>query len=125
MYESIRMRPPLLGFWPKIVPAGGAIFHGQTIPAGTSVGVNHSSLLRSETLFSKDADIFRPERFLEVEACARQEMERAVELAFGYGPWVCAGKSVAFMEMKKFLFEVSILITSHSWLAKVIGESMI
>lgn len=100
------MRPPLLGLWPKVVPAGGDTFHGKYLPAGTSVGVNHSALLRSTCLFGDDADVYNPDRFMRLEPCRRREMERNVELAFGYGQWMCAGKSIALMELNKVVFEV-------------------
>lgn len=100
------MRPPLLGFWPKVVPAGGDQFHGKHIPEGTSIGVNHSSLLRSTSLFGADSDVFDPNRFLRADVAGRKEMERNVELAFGYGQWMCAGKQIAFMELFKVVFEV-------------------
>lgn len=107
IYEGIRMRPPLLGLLPKVVPEPGVTFHGHFLPAGTNVCTNTSSLLCSTALFGQDADIFRPERFTELEAAKRSEMERNVELAFGYGQWMCAGKTIAFMELNKVIFGVS------------------
>lgn len=110
VYEGIRMRPPLLGLFPKVVPAGGVELHGKYIPAGTSICMNTSALLRRQDLFGPDTEVFRPERFLElgeVGSPRRNEMERNVELAFGYGANQCVGKPLAFMEIYKAVFEVS------------------
>lgn len=90
----------------KEVPKGGDTIDGKFIPAGTAIGVNISSMLRSKAVFGEDADMFRPERFLEVDATTRSELQRHVELTFGYGRWMCAGKSIALMEMNKIFFEV-------------------
>lgn len=65
-----------------------------------------SSILSSTELFGPDADVFRPERFMELEASERKQMERNVELAFGNGQWMCVGKTIAFMEIFKSVFEV-------------------
>ncbi|CBX99536.1 hypothetical protein LEMA_P087750.1 [Plenodomus lingam JN3] len=105
IYEGIRMRPPLLGLFPKVVPEPGETFHGQFIPAGTSICTNGSSLLRSKSLFGADADLYNPGRFMELSKERREEMERNVELAFGHGQWMCAGKTIAFMELNKVVFE--------------------
>jgi cytochrome P450 len=107
IYEAIRMRPPLLGLFPKIVPAGGDVFGGKQVPGGTAICMNTSSLLRSTALFGHDADVFRPQRFMELDKALRGEMERNVELAFGHGQHMCVGKNVAFMELNKSVFEVS------------------
>ncbi|KAF2754941.1 cytochrome P450 [Pseudovirgaria hyperparasitica] len=106
IYEGIRMRPPLLGTFPKVVPSSGETFHGHFIPAGTSICTNGSSLLRSKTLFGNDAEVYNPMRFIHLEKSKREEMERNVELTFGYGQWMCAGKTIAFMEMNKVIFEL-------------------
>ncbi|KAK3937750.1 cytochrome P450 [Diplogelasinospora grovesii] len=106
IYEGIRMRPPAPGLYPKSVPPQGDVIHGKFIPGGTAVGMNTAALVRSTALFGPDADLFRPERFLEVDADTRAEMERNVELVFGYGRWMCAGKPVAFMELNKIFFEL-------------------
>lgn len=100
------MRPPLIGFFPKVVPPGGENILGHEIPAGTAIGTNMSAMLRSTELFGPDADLFRPERFLELDETRRKQMERDTELAFGNGQWMCVGKTIAFMEINKSVFEV-------------------
>lgn len=62
--------------------------------------------MMSTEIFGPDAEIFRPERFTECDADKRAELERTVELAFGSGRWMCAGKLVAFTQMSKVLFEL-------------------
>lgn len=101
------MRPPLIGFFPKVVPPGGATILGYHIPAGTAIGFNASAILSSTKLFGPDAELFRPERFLALDEKQRKQMERNVELAFGNGQWMCVGKTIAFMEINKSVFEVS------------------
>ncbi|KAI2619225.1 BcABA1, cytochrome P450 monooxygenase [Hypoxylon sp. NC1633] len=106
IYEGMRMRPPAPGLYPKSVPPEGDVIHGKFIPGGTAIGMNTSAVMRSTELFGADADLFRPERFMEVDEAARAEMERNVELVFGHGRWMCAGKPVAFMELYKIYFEL-------------------
>ncbi|KAI5861641.1 BcABA1, cytochrome P450 monooxygenase [Durotheca rogersii] len=106
LYEGMRMRPPAPGLYPKAVPPEGDVIHGKFIPGGTAIGSNPSAIMRNTALFGPDADMFRPERFEEASAEARAEMERNVELIFGYGRWMCAGKPVAFMEVNKIFFEL-------------------
>lgn len=106
IYEGMRMRSPAPGLYPKSVPAGGDTLCGMLVPEGTAIGMNTSAMLASTTLFGEDANLFRPERFLEVDATKRAEMQRNVELIFGTGRWMCAGKPVAHMELNKIFFEV-------------------
>ena len=72
----------------KEVPPEGDTIAGKCIPGGTYIGVNQGALIRSPALFGEDADDFRPERFLEADEEARLEMQRNVELLFGYGRWM-------------------------------------
>ncbi|KAI0479942.1 cytochrome P450 [Xylaria cf. heliscus] len=106
IYEGIRMRAPATGTFPKEVPPGGDTIHGHFIPGGTAIGPNLPSLMRSRAEFGEDADVFRPERFLEADLATRTEMQRTVELVFGYGRWMCAGKVIAWIELNKTLFEL-------------------
>jgi cytochrome P450 len=103
--EGLRINPPFLGQVAKAVPAGGDTYNGMYLPAGTCIGHNVFSLCR-QPVFGEDVDIFRPERWLEAEPDAKHEMEKTLELVFGYGRWGCLGKSVAYMEMDKIYFEV-------------------
>jgi cytochrome P450 len=117
IYEGIRMRPPLLGIWPKVVPTGGTTVHGHFLPAGTHLCANPSAILRSKVSFGDDADIYRPERFTELDQEQCRTMEREVELVFGHGQWGCAGKSIAFMELFKVTFEVCVFSCVSSFSA--------
>lgn len=106
IYEGLRIRPVTTGVMAKQVPPEGDTIDGHFIPGGTSIGTNFSALLRSRELFGPDADCFRPERFLGVGDARLGELRRDVELTFGYGRWMCAGKLIAFMELNKVYFEV-------------------
>lgn len=106
IYEGMRMRSPAPGLYPKAVPAGGDTLCGKFVPEGVAIGMNTSAMLASKKLFGEDANVFRPERFLEVDEAERAEMQRNVELIFGTGRWMCAGKPVAHMELNKIFFEL-------------------
>lgn len=68
--------------------------------------MNTASLFASREHFGIDADVFRPERFTEASDEDRERMEKLVELGFGYGRFMCAGKPIAMMELYKAFFEV-------------------
>ncbi|KAI0014041.1 BcABA1, cytochrome P450 monooxygenase [Xylariaceae sp. FL0662B] len=106
VYEGLRMRPPAQALFPKVVPPEGDVIDGKRIPGGTPIAMNFGAMARSAAHFGPDADEFRPERFTEADATRRAEMERIVELVFGYGRWMCAGKPVAFLELHKVFFEL-------------------
>ena len=101
------MRPVTTGQQAKQVPPGGDTVNGVFIPGGTSIAVNFSAILASKKFFGPDADVFRPERFIGLSGPDLAEMRRNVEMNFGNGRWMCAGKPLAFMELQKVYFEVS------------------
>lgn len=103
--EGLRITPPFLGQVSKEVPAGGDTFNGIFLPGGTRIGHNVYALTR-HPVFGADSDTFRPERWLEADLETRNEMEKTVDLVFGYGRWSCMGKNVAYLEMDKVYFEV-------------------
>lgn len=106
VYEAIRVRPPALYGHFKSVPAGGDTLNGVFLPGGTAISHNIYGLMMSKNIFGQDVEAYRPERFLDCNTTIRAEMERTVELAFGNGRWVCAGKHVAFTQLYKVIFEL-------------------
>ena len=61
---------------------------------------------RSTSVFGLDANVFRPERWLDTPEADLQRMERNNELIFGYGRFKCLGKAVAYVELNKVFVEV-------------------
>ncbi|PHH60028.1 hypothetical protein CDD81_2196 [Ophiocordyceps australis] len=106
--EGIRMFPPATGVLSKQVPLGGDCILGYQVPAGVQVGHNICGLLRMTELFGPDAQLFRPERWLEAESDPQRlkEMVGAVELVFGYGKFQCLGRTIAQMELNKVFVEL-------------------
>lgn len=71
--EAMRLRPAVGLNIQRYVPPDGAHIDGTFFPGGTRVALNGWVLHRDQATFGKDADIFRPERWLEGNA---KEMER-------------------------------------------------
>ena len=90
---------------PRYVSEGGMDLYGQHAPAGSEIGANPYVIQRDRKMFGEDADVFRPERWLEDEGRAAQ-MEKHI-LTWGYGTRVCLGKNIALMETYKLMVQVS------------------
>jgi cytochrome P450 len=105
--EGLRMWPPVVGLMSKQVPPGGAKLLGKFLPGGTCIGYSAWGLQRKKETFGEDADIFRPDRWLE-ETDERRlaEMSRTVDLVFGWGKNACLGKAIAQIEMRKTISEL-------------------
>ena len=106
------MRPPVLYGFYKELPSGGETINGIKLPGGTGVGWNMPAMMRRQDIFGQDAQIFRPERFVECDEAKRVEMIRTVEMVFGHGRWTCAGKKLAIIELNKIFFEVHCALSS-------------
>ncbi|KAK1828873.1 cytochrome P450 [Podospora conica] len=104
--EALRLWPPSAGLFSKQVPEQGDTLHGYYLPAGTEVGQSMMGVGRQERIFGGDADIFRPERWIEADAERFDEMQAAVDLVFSTGKYVCLGKQVAWMELVKWFAEM-------------------
>lgn len=91
----------------KVVPPGGDTYRGMDIPAGTVIGYSAFGLSRNKEVWGEDADVFRPERWLEGTKEEMKAKEAAVDLVFGHGRWLCLGKNVALVELNKVIFEVT------------------
>lgn len=103
--------------WPieRKVPSGGVEISGTFFPEGTSVGCMPSAVHFNPRAFGEDAEVFRPERWLEADAQTLRAME-AAHLGFSRGRRVCLGQHIAVMKMKTVVavifmtFQVTFLI---------------
>jgi cytochrome P450 len=57
--------------------------------------------MRNVKLWGNDADVFRPERWLEGTAEEIWKKEIDVEIIFGCGKYQCLGKNIAYLELNK------------------------
>ncbi|EAQ90212.1 hypothetical protein CHGG_02147 [Chaetomium globosum CBS 148.51] len=103
--EGLRMMPPASGVFFKEVPPGGDTIDGKFIPGGTQVGSNIMAIHRSKRIYGQDAEIYRPERWLEAEGEQLARMNNTVDLIFHSGRFQCPGKGVAWMEFNKIFVE--------------------
>jgi cytochrome P450 len=102
------MYPPASGTFLRTVPPGGDTIAGKFVPGGTSIGSSPLGIHRSKQTFGPDADLFRPERWLEAETDPERLalMNSTVDLVFHYGKYQCLGKNIAMMEFNKLFVEL-------------------
>ena len=134
--ETMRLQPFLIPQLEREVPAGGAEVAGQFLPGGTTVGICVWHAHRDPAVFGKDADEFRPDRWLEADHQRKILMERSV-LGFGAGKRACLGRHIAELEMKKVIprllleFDVSTFppvenaTLTHLSVTDIAGKSML
>ncbi|PHH69272.1 hypothetical protein CDD82_7867 [Ophiocordyceps australis] len=105
--EGLRMLPPAPTREPKLVPPEGETLQDRFIPGGTTISHNTYALMRDQRIFGPDAELFRPERYLQADKNKiSPDMKAQVELCFGHGQWGCMGKQIAMMDLHKLLFEL-------------------
>ena len=120
--EGLRIFPPG-GYASKEAPPGGDTINGKHVPGGTHLGIAIFAMQRQKHVFGDDADLFRPERWLEASPEARSEMEKVTSLVFSGGKWTCLGKTVANVELNKIFvellrrFDVAIMDPTRTWIS--------
>ncbi|KAJ9660306.1 hypothetical protein H2198_002614 [Neophaeococcomyces mojaviensis] len=100
--EAMRMHPAVGLLLERTVPANGVTIAGKWLPGGTIVGICPWVLHRDKRVFGNDADVFRPERWLEASPETLKVMDRS-NLAFGAGSRTCLGKHISLLEMCKVI----------------------
>ncbi|OAL29839.1 hypothetical protein AYO20_09032 [Fonsecaea nubica] len=98
--EGMRYHPSVSFLLERHVPKGGTVVCGTRVPEDTIVGVNAWVVHRDRKVFGDDADVFRPERWLEADEAQLKAMERAF-FVFGGGSRTCTGRNISLMEMSK------------------------
>lgn len=104
--EGLPMKSPAGGAFFKTVPSNRNLINGLYILAGIDIGVSHLSFLHSKQIFGDDAEVFRPERWLEAEPGHLSKMSSTVDLIFHSGKFQRLGRSVALMEYHKIFVEL-------------------
>ncbi|KAK4500978.1 hypothetical protein PRZ48_006784 [Zasmidium cellare] len=104
IYEALRLYPPLFGLKSKCAPPEGETVNGTFYPPGTEICICDDAVCRRKDIFGDDSEVFRPERFLESDEGPRRM--RTVEVVFGTGRFQCLGKTIAWMELSKGVFEL-------------------
>jgi hypothetical protein len=104
--EGMRVFPPVTGLFSKRVPKEGDVIHGKFIPGGTDIAYSAWDFYKDPKIFGADAEVFRPERWLEASPEQLANMQRTIDLVFGYGKYSCLGKPIALLELGKALAEV-------------------
>ncbi|KAK4450827.1 cytochrome P450 [Podospora aff. communis PSN243] len=107
--ETIRLYPVPAEMY-KQVPPGGDTVGGHFLPGGTWIGHNFRAMMRRRDIWGEDADLFRPERWLEAAKEGDGERFRTlcavVDHGFGSGRFLCIGKSVGMMVLGKTVVEL-------------------
>lgn len=105
--EAQRLHPALAMSLPRTVPepepehaAQTLRLHGFDLPPGTTVGCSPPALHRNPAIFGPDADVFRPERWLDADEPQLRHMER-FNLVWGGGSRTCPGRHLAEMVVYK------------------------
>jgi cytochrome P450 len=65
--EAMRVYPPVSVPLPRVIPPSGAEVLGFFLPRGTTIHLPQWAQLHRKDVYSEDADLFRPERWLEDE----------------------------------------------------------
>lgn len=111
--EGLRIYPVVAALAPKIAPPeGDTLEDGTYIPPGTEVGLASWLIYHNKAIYGADADIYRPERWIEASEEQAGDMKQNLELLFGYGRFKCLGQNVAMMELPKVIFE---LVRRFEW----------
>lgn len=85
------MIPPLGDLKTKIPPAQGDTIKGIYFAPNTEVAVNDESMCHDTAVFGEDANVYRPDRWMEAEANAEKKLRfrHTVDTVFGSGRFQC------------------------------------
>ncbi|KAI1143097.1 cytochrome P450 [Hypoxylon sp. FL0543] len=104
--EGLRAFPVVTATFFKRVPKGGDMVSGHFVPKGTEIGHNVLGIMRAKKYWGEDADVFRPERWLEADGDTYEMMTGVIETLWGSGRYKCLGRAIAQMELNKIFVEL-------------------
>jgi cytochrome P450 len=92
--ESFRLYSPFAVSFQRYAPPQGIMLAGTHIAAGMRVGINPAVSQHHKEVFGVDANVFRPERWLDGNVEQLKIMDRNL-MFFGVGTRRCTGKNVS------------------------------
>lgn len=107
--EAMRLRPAVGLNICRLVPREGAEVDGHKLPGGTRVALNGWVLHRDQQIFGQDADVYRPERWIEGDA---KTMDRYMFQVSGPRSVQC--DCILIMETSSAAAPISVL--ARTWL---------
>ncbi|KAI1871018.1 hypothetical protein JX265_006058 [Neoarthrinium moseri] len=115
--ESLRIFVPASIGLPRVVPEGGITIGERTFAAGTMLSLYLPGIMLSKDIWGKDAESFRPERWMDADSAALEKYF----IPFGLGYNSCAGQNLARIELSKILptlvrdFDVEQVNPNQEW----------
>lgn len=104
--ETLRLKPPVCEGLLRETPAEGLVVDGVFIPGGTVVSVPTWAMQRDGRSWGADAGEWRPERWAE-DGGVNPNGEDVAFLPFTRGIYSCAGKMLAYMELRSVVAGVA------------------
>lgn len=104
IYETFRHSTPTQTILPRYVSKEGIHVQGNFIPGGTEIAASPYIIHRDVDTFGKDAEAFRPERWLEDKA--RSAHMEDFGMWFGYGGRECPGRGFALLQIQKLCVQL-------------------
>ncbi|KAL5499108.1 hypothetical protein ACEPAH_1626 [Sanghuangporus vaninii] len=101
--EGMRLHSTIGLGLPRVVPEGGLTVCGKTFPEGTVLSVPMYTVHRDPEVWGADADVFRPERWFELDAVKLQKSF----YPFSFGPRACVGRNLAMTELLLVISSIS------------------
>ncbi|KAJ6500226.1 cytochrome P450, partial [Mycena vitilis] len=96
--EALRVHSTSALGLPRVVPDGGLVVSGRAFVAGTVLSVPSYTIHRDATVWGRDADVYRPERWFEPEKARAAAMHKTFN-PYSVGPRVCIGRNLAALEL--------------------------
>ncbi|KAJ5772307.1 hypothetical protein N7520_002836 [Penicillium odoratum] len=100
--ETIRLHAVVPSGLQRVTPRGGLQIGDTYIPGDVMVAIPMHTLFRDERAFAFPTE-FRPERWTTQPEMVK---EPSAFMPFGAGPYICVGKQLAFMEIRRVTAEV-------------------
>jgi cytochrome P450 len=105
LLESLRLYPPG-PMERKAVLADDILPSGHKVHRGDGILISIYAMGRMESVWGKDCNEYRPERWLSEDSTKLLYVPSCKFLAFNSGPRMCLGKDIAIMQMKTIVATV-------------------